>query len=125
MSKSAGWYRRVYQDISGSVTLSTSGDTQDLVADKANETIFIQSYRIVITGASAGKTWTLKDKAGTPILVSPDVSTTTASEAHSELDARGMALTQGKGLQLVCSATGAAGHVEWTGYRKLTAVAGP
>lgn len=117
--------REFYQDISGSLIVSTAAVTQDLIADKASETIFLQKAHVHITGASA-KTWDLKDKAGTPIeLAGPFDGTNDGVHYDQDFGARGVPLTEGKGLQLVISAAGAAGIVTWEGYRKRTAGGAP
>lgn len=86
-------------------------------------TIFVQRIHVEITTASAGKTWTIKDSNGTPLVVSGPYDTDTApTSIDIEFGEQGRGLTQGKDLVLTISAAGAVGSVTWEAYQKLTAV---
>lgn len=125
MSDAYSRLREFYQDISGSVVLTTAAVTQDLIADKASETIFLQKVHAHVTTGSA-KTWDIKDKNGTPVeIAGPFDTTTDGSHFDQDFGARGIPLTEGKGLQAVISAAGAAGIITWEGYRKRTAGGAP
>lgn len=117
------WYRKFYQDISGSLNITSSTDDTTLVTDKTPDTIYLQKAHIQITGASGGKTWQLVDSAGTPVQITgPFPTDTDGSHYDMDFGAKGTPLTEGKNLVLDVSATGAAGIVTWEGYQKRTAV---
>ena len=116
-----GHYTRWYTNISGSLSVAAGTDDTTLVATKANWTIYLQKAHIQITGASAGKTWQLTDSAGLQ-LTGPFPTDTDGSHYDMDFGPKGIALTQGKGLNLDVSAAGAAGRVSWEGYQRLTAV---
>ena len=124
MGRSAGRLRQIYQDISSSHNVTTATTTTTEVSGKTNDTIYIQSWRVRITTGSPGVTWTLRDDNGTPVPISGtlDASAANVDYTSPEMPA-GQALTVSQGLVLAISAAGAAGHVEWTGYRKRTTVA--
>ena len=116
-----GHYTRWYTNISGDLTVPSSTADTILVADKANWTLYLQKAHVQITGASAGQRWQLTDTDGTE-LTGPFPTDTDGSHYEADFGPKGIALTQGKGLNLDVSAAGAAGRVSWEGYQRLTAV---
>jgi hypothetical protein len=115
--------REWHENISGSFDVLAATDDTVLVASRGPEyTIFIQKIHVRITGASAGKTWSLED-TNSPADSLSGLLPTDVALVVSELDfgARGMPVGQGKGLSLNVSAVGAAGHISWEGYQRPTA----
>lgn len=91
----------------------------------ANYTIYVQ--RIVVAPTTyAAKTWTFQDSAGTPVPVAfisiPATAGTTGADAEFVFDfgPTGIALTTGKNLNIIMSATGAAGAIHIEAYEKIT-----
>ena len=119
-----GHYTRWYTNISGDVTITAATDDTALVAGKTNWTLYVQKAHVQVTGASAGKTWQLTDTDGAE-LTGPFPTDTDGSHYEADFGPKGVALTEGKGLNLDVSAAGASGRVSWEGYRRLTAVAAP
>lgn len=116
-------YRRqvsYYQDISGSLTVTTAATSSTLVtARNTSQTIFIQKIHVEVT-TSAAQTWSFTDSAGTPVNIVPSVST--AAIAHFDFDfgPLGVPCTAGKNFLLTISSAGAAGQITWEGYQKLS-----
>ena len=124
MSISASGFRKHYQKISGNLIVATTTDDTTIVAAVTNHTIYLQKVYVSITGASAGKTWTLDDNAGTPRqLAGPWPTDTDGSHFEADYGSEGVPCTQGQALLFNVSATGAAGVVTWEGYIKRTGVA--
>ena len=118
--------RRWNSDISGQQVVGTATGDTTLVTVKANHTIFLQHLVVLGTTGSAGKTWSVEDSAGTPVSISGSLPMDTAPvEYEIDYGPEGIALTAATNLVLNVSATGAAGHVIWTGYQRLTGVAAP
>jgi hypothetical protein len=111
--------RRQYSDISGSLAIAAATDDQTLVTGRINYSIWIQSINVTITAGSAGKTWTFKDSAGTPILITPAVDVSVGGQANYDFGSTGVQLTQDKNFLLDVSAAGAVGQVTWEGYQRL------
>lgn len=119
-----GFYRRWYPDLSGSlkVTTGTTGTTT-LVAARANYTLNVQKIHVHTTTGSAGVTWRLEDSATTPVVIDASMAVDAAGvEFDKDYGPVGYPLTEGKGLNFVVSAAGAAGVITYTCYQKLTAV---
>jgi hypothetical protein len=101
--------------------LSTAAVTQDLVVVSTEmslqHTIRIQRIRItIITGAA--QTWTVKDKNGTPVVLSPAMATDVAGSTFTfDYGAQGLAATINKSVELTISAAGAAGIVQIEGFQ--------
>ena len=124
MAGGGGDYARkriIYQDISGSLSVTTATDDTTLVtARNANYTIYIQKIFAQVTAASA-TTWTLKDSAGTPVSITGALSTASAPVSFNiDFGDNGVALSAGKNFLLDVGATGAAGQIVWEGYMRLT-----
>lgn len=117
--------RTFYQDVSGTLSVVAATDDTTLVTVKSvNNTLYLQKLHIEVTANSAGKTWTFKDSAATPVLLVPAIDAG-AGIAHFDFDfgPNGIPLTQGKNFLLDVSAAGAVGWVSWEMYEKKTAVA--
>ena len=120
-------YRRqrvIYQDVSGSLVVTTATTTSTLVALKANYTTYVQRIDIQVTTGSA-TTWSVRDDNSTVVDLTGTLDVSTAP-THFQIDLGpiGVPITQAKNLKLVIGAAGAAGTVSWDGYQKLTGVAG-
>lgn len=118
-------YRRLrtfYQDASGSFNVLAASTTTTLVTEPINDTIYLQKAHFEIITTSAGKTWTLEDSAGTPIVLIPSIDASAVAHFDFDFGPNGIPLTQGKNLVLLISAAGAGGWVTWEAYSKRTAV---
>jgi len=121
--KSADGYRRFYQDISGSLAVTAStGDTTLVTAKNASHTIYIQRIIVYIT-TDAAQSMSFEDSNGTPKKIA-EVTSSPGDETRWDFwfGDQGVPLTEGKNFVLNVSAAGLAGHIEWEGYQKLTAV---
>ena len=123
--------RMCYVDRSVDSTALTStdysGTPQTTIACRSTEhQIFVQKI-IVSPTTYAAKTWTFRDSAGTPVpngVVSiPAAAPTAGGDVNFVIDFGpvGYALTQGKDLQFLMSAAGAAGAVHVEAYERLAA----
>ena len=121
--KDAQSYRTFYQDISGDTTLAAAGGDATLVTVKdVYHTIYIQRIVGYIT-TDAAQSIAFEDSNGTPKKIF-EITASPGDETRWEayFGDRGVALTEGKNFVLNVSAAGLAGHFEWEGYSKLTAV---
>lgn len=120
-NRAAAALRRIYTDISGTLTATTSTDDTTLVAAKASHTVWIQRVIVYIT-TDAAQSWAFEDSNGSAKAVCK-VTTSPGVDTRWDFDFgdAGVPLTEGKGFVLNVSGTGLAGHIEWYGYRKLTA----
>lgn len=120
-TKDYAGYRSFFQDISNSFSaVAATDDTTLVTVRNSSHTLYIQKLHIEITGASAGKTWTFKDSAGTPVNIVPSIDTTNIAHFDFDFGARGVPCTEGKNFLLDVSAAGAAGWITWEGYSRLT-----
>jgi hypothetical protein len=113
---------RQYEDMSFSYTFTAStdysgGNVQTLIADKAGKTLYITQITLSVTTDNAAiQTW--QDTTAAPI------AGTKASPGKGpiiwDFGQNGFALPTGKGLQHLMSATGMAGTVTITAYRRDT-----
>jgi hypothetical protein len=118
--------RSQYGSYNGNALLTTASTTLNLTAAaKANEQIFIQKLHVEVTTSSAGKTWSFKDTAGTPVNIVPNIATDSVAHFDFDFGPDGVPLTLNTELQLVISAAGAAGWVVWEAYRKRTVTGAP
>lgn len=115
--------RTFYQDVSGSQYVAAATDDTTLVTTKSTDTLFLQKLHIEITAGSAGKTWTFKDSAGTPINLVPSIDVGAVAHYDFDFGPRGIPLTETKNFLLDVSAAGAVGWVSWEMYSKRTVVA--
>lgn len=111
--------RRQYSDISSSLAVAAATDDTTLVTGRTNFSIWLQRLVVVVTTASAGKTWLFKDSAGTPIPLTPVIDVSAAGRFEYDFTGLGVQLTQNKDFVLDVSAAGAVGQVVWEGYLKL------
>ena len=121
--KDADGYRTFYQDISGSLTVAAAtGDTTLVTVKDIYHTIYIQRIIVYITTDTA-QSMSFEDSNGTPKKIA-EVTTSPGDETRWDFDFGdiGVPLTEGKNFVLNVSAAGLAGHIEWYGYSKLTAV---
>ena len=112
-------YRTFYQDVSGNSAVGSADITLQAVRN-ASHTIFLQKAHVQVTGASAGKTWQLKDSGGQE-LTGPFDAGTDGSHWDMDFGPAGLALAEGTSLEIDVSAAGATGFVTWDAYQKLTA----
>lgn len=119
-NRSAAALRRIFSDISGSLTATTTTDDTTLVAAKASHTIYIQRIIAYIT-TDAAQSWAFEDNNGTAKSVAK-VTTSPGVDTRWDFDFgdTGIPLTEGKAFVLNVSAVGLAGTIQWSGYRKLT-----
>ena len=115
--------RRHYSDISGQLifTASTDDTTLRTVRD-ANHTIFVQKIRVYIT-TDAAQSIVFEDSNSSARKIA-EVTASPGDETPWVFDfgPKGFELTEGKNFVMNVSAVGLAGHMEWEGYEKLTAV---
>jgi len=116
-------YRRnltFYQDVSGNRVDVGGADVTLVTVRNAFHSLFLQKAHIQITGASANKTWQLKDSSGIE-LTGPFATDTDGSHFDMDFGPNGVQLTEGSNLVLDVSAAGATGIISWEAYQKLTA----
>jgi ABC-type phosphate/phosphonate transport system substrate-binding protein len=90
------------------------------VAAKVGFTIYVTKIAYSITTAS-GKTTSLQDTAGTPVVFAAHLSTATATGPTVwDFGEEGIPLTADKGFTLTVSAAGDAGIIYAEGYYKQT-----
>lgn len=122
-------YRRnrvYYQDISGTLSVVAATDDTTLVTNgKVNDSIFIQKLHIEVTAGAAGRTWTFKDSAGTPVNIVPSVDASAIAHFDFDFGPNGVPCTAAKDFLLDVSSAGAAGWISWEGYQKRTVVGAP
>mgnify|MGYP001562051219 CR=1 FL=1 len=112
------------QDISGElVVTATTGDTTLVTVKNSSYTLYIQSIVAYIT-TDAAASWSFESATGAEIAVvttSPGDNTRWAFDFGPE----GKSVTSGQNFVLNVSATGVAGHIEWSGYQKLNSGVAP
>jgi hypothetical protein len=117
-------HRVRYQDISGRTTVATgdnlSATPRSLVALKAGFTIYVQKIEIAVITDNAA-TLTLQDTNSSVRKIATTKASPGLGPILFDYGDEGVALTEGKGLDLINSAAGLAAEVVWTGYRKPTA----
>ena len=118
MSDGYARYLTSFQDVSGNLA-GGSSDVTLVTVRNAVHSIFLQKVHVQVTGASAGKTWQLKDSGGQELTGPFDVST---DGSHWDMDfgPEGVQLTEGTNLVLDVSAAGATGIVTWQAYQRLS-----
>ena len=120
MSDGYSKYLTFYQDVSGSLAIG-SADVTLVTVRNVSHSLFLQKAHVQVTGASAGKTWQLKDSGGQE-LTGPFDAGTDGSHWDMDFGPAGLQLTEGANLVFDVSASGATGVVSWEAYQKLTAV---
>lgn len=115
--------RSFYQDVSGSLKVTSATDDSTLQASKTSYTIYLQKIHVEVTAGSAAVTWTIKDSAGTPVLLVPSLDASAIVHYDFDFGPEGIPLTEAKDLLLDVSAAGAVGWVSWEAYLKLTGAA--
>lgn len=103
-AKDYGWYRRVNRDVStsGTVASGAAGQAGAITAPSSAHTIYVQLLHFDIQ--TAGQTITVKDTAGTPVVLATIASSVTGP-VTIDFGAQGFALTQGKNLDISNTAT--------------------
>ncbi len=111
-------YRGENQDVSVTTTVNSTGASggQNIITGVASGAIFVQRAMFVPTTTGA-VSWSLVDSSSGNPAITPLVSMT-GSGYSQDYGSRGIQLTTGASLQLLASATGAAGFVNIEGYRK-------
>lgn len=115
-----------HKDVTLQVNIVAGVDpSATLIADRAGFTTYIRRVEYSCTTDHAA-TLTLRDRAGTPVVIavkkaSPGVGRVELLDARE----RGIALTEGKGLDLVASAAGNAGILFIEAYQRQTGVLTP
>jgi hypothetical protein len=117
--------RRTYEDVSVSGFVLAADDystnKRALVAAKAGETIYVQKVNIIVTTDNAA-TQTVQDTASTPLIAAKTTASPgVAKDFLFDWGAQGLALTEGKGLDLTNSAAGLAYSFTVEAYRRRTA----
>lgn len=115
--------RSFYRNASGTLNVLTATDDTTLITHFTNHTIFLQKLHLEVTAGAVGKTWTFRDSAGTPILLTPAIDASANTHYDFDFGPHGIPLTEEKDFILDVSATGAGGWVTWEAYQKLTKVA--
>lgn len=125
------FYQNFYRDKSADAVALTSTDwstAHTIITPKSTSyTIFVQKITVNIT-TYAAKTWTFQDSTGTPVPIAlasiGAAGSTTPGDSEFVFDfgPKGIALTEGKTLDIKMSASGAAGAIHVEAYEKLTAV---
>ena len=94
----------------------------------AQHRIYVQKISVNLT-TYAAKTWTFQDSASTPVPIGhisiPAAAAALPSESGSivfDFGPTGIALTKGKNLDMIMSATAAAGAIHIEAYEKLEGV---
>lgn len=99
-----------------------AGATAHLVSAKTNFTVYVQKVTIAIKSHADGKTITLQDTAGTPVVIGVVNDHTAAAGIPDvvvfDFGPHGTALTASKGLDVVSAASGPAARVHAEGYLK-------
>src|SRR5690349_7678949 len=109
----------------GAVAVGDSATVTMITAKDSNHTIYVQKVHLTLTTADGTHTWTVEDSNNTPkILNATDAAASSGSEYIWDFGPRGVALTQGKNLQMVLSGAGNVGTWEVEAYQKLTGVTG-
>ena len=119
----AGWYRNVYQDISGELTVAAATDDTTLVTARGSiHTIFIQQIIFYVT-TDAAQSMAFTDSAGTPVQVAEiPASPGDNTRWNFEYGEEGLPLTEGTNFLMNVSAAGLAGRLKWYGYQKQTGI---
>jgi len=120
-ARSAEHYRKIYEDISGELTLAAAdGDATLVTVRNASYTIFIQRIVFAVT-TDAIQSCTFEGTGGTPIIfgivTSPGIGV-----REVNFGAEGVPLDEGDNFLLDVSAAGLAGQIAWEGYQRLTAI---
>lgn len=115
-------HRQLYSSVSGALAVTATTDDTTLVTGKTGFTIYIQRVAFYVT-TDAAQSISFEDSNGTPKAVckvptSPGVDTPWVFD----FGPRGVPLTEAKNFVMNVSAVGLAGHCEWEGYSRLTAV---
>lgn len=121
MALSAHGYRSRYQDISGTLDVTTTtGDTTLVTARNANATIFIQRIIGYVT-TDAPQSIAFEDSATASKTIAT-ITTSPGDETRWDFDygEEGFPLTEGKNFIMNVSAAGLAINLRWYGYMKLT-----
>lgn len=117
--------RANFADVSTSFVLA-AGDNYSvtakaIIAAKASHTIYVQRIAMGVTTDNAA-TQTFEDTSGTPVPIATSKASPGLVMLEWDFGPNGVALTEGKGLEMKSSAAGLAASIAITAYRKQTAV---
>ena len=119
-----GWYRATYGDKSttGTVAAADTATIDNLVAPRNTKwTVFIQRILLAVT-TDAAQTLTFQDDAGTPVVIGKSKSAPGLGVfVVADYGPKGIALTEGKNLDVVISGAGLGCKISVEAYQKLTA----
>lgn len=128
MAGDYNWFKKTYTNKSKDSMVLAATDyttaTAIISAKSASHQLVIQKITVNPT-TYAAKTWTFQDSAGTPVPVAllsiPVAAPTTGADGEFWFDfgPEGLALTTGKNLNLIMSATGAAAAIHIEAYERL------
>ena len=123
-ARDAGWYRKIYQDISGSlVFINTTDDTTLVTVRDSRHALYIQEIIVYIT-TDAAQSLIFEDSNDYEIFqvtTSPGDSTVWRFNGGDE----GVKLGTGYNFRVDMSAVGLAGTIRWYGYQKLITAGAP
>ena len=115
------WQRKVNQEVGGRVSYTTTGVSGTSVVSGGTGTpsgaIFIQHLELIVT-TGAAQTWSLIDSSGSQVVAGPFDMTTANVSFSRDFGDVGFQLPTGASLQISGSASGAAGNLQWIGYKK-------
>lgn len=117
-----GYYRKLFRDISGELTVAAATDDTTLVTVRgAGYTIYIQRlYFVVLTDAA--QSISFEDSNGTAkVIAQVPASPGKGTVFEWDYGAKGISLTEAKNFVMNVSAAGLAGKLTWSGYMKQTA----
>jgi len=117
--------RANFADVSTSFVFAAADNysvtAKSIIAALANHTIYVQRLTVSVTTDNAA-TQTFEDTAGTPVPIAVTKASPGTVTIEWDFGPNGVALTEGKGLEMKSSAAGLAAAVAVTAYRKKTAV---
>lgn len=115
-------YQSVNQAVGGTITVNTTGSSGTNIISggtgTASGAIFVQRLSVTPTTGSTGVTWSFVDSSGSTSITGLLPMDVAPGPYQLDYGPRGVQLPTGASLQLVLSATGAAGIITWEGYKK-------
>ena len=116
------WHQKNNQAVGGTVNVNTTGATGTTSpisggTGSASGAIFVQLLEVAVTTGATGVTWDFQGSSGSQSITGL-VPVNTVGLTRFDFGPRGVQLTTGSNFQLVTSATGTAGVINWEGYKK-------
>lgn len=115
------WHQRIHQRVGGTITVNTTGSSGTNVISggtgTASGAIFVQKLSVIPTTGATGVTWNFNDSSGSTSISGLLPMDVAPNPYQMDFGPRGVQLQTGASLQLVLSATGAAGVITWEGYK--------